>query len=323
MQLNLTLIKHRYARWLIYSLLVIAFFPLLMRAINAALPDNGFDLEASLIPSEEIYHGGPPRDGIPAIDKPRFVAAAEATFLKGSDRVLGIDRNGVRKAYPIRILNYHEIVNDHFKDEAVVVTFCPLCGTGMAFEAKLDGKSRSFGVSGLLYNSDVLLYDRETESLWSQILKLSISGPMKGHKLRQLAISHTSWEEWQRGGDSLVLSFDTGFSRDYSRSPYGNYGESESIYFPVAKFDGRYHPKEIVIGVEIDGQFKAYPIKELALGREPLVDIFAGQELEVRFNVELRSGGVFDSAGVELPSLTAYWFAWYAFHPDGEVYSAQ
>ncbi len=113
--------------------------------------------------------------------------------LKPDDRILGFALNGVAKAYPISILSWHEIVNDAIKDQSFIVTYCPLCGTGMAFSADLDGEASSFGVSGLLYESDVLLYDQLTNSLWSQILQKAVSGPMKGRELAMLPLRHTTW----------------------------------------------------------------------------------------------------------------------------------
>lgn len=152
---------------------------------------KGFDLSNSSIPPAEIEDGGPPKNGIPSIDKPEFISSNQAT-LADTDRVLGVKENGVAKAYPINILNHHEIVNDHFGDQPVVVTYCPLCGSGIAFEAKIKGQSKIFGVSGLLYNSDVLLYDRETESLWSQLRYEAISGPLAGEQLEVLNTANTS-----------------------------------------------------------------------------------------------------------------------------------
>ena len=140
---------------------------------------NGFDLEGALIPVQEIRSGGPPRDGIPSIDRPQFVAGTAAGFLKAKDRILGIERHGIARAYPIKILNYHEIVNDIFGSEPIVITYCPLCGTGMAFLAVIGGERRVFGVSGLLYNSDVLLYDRNSETLWSQLRGKAVAGLQK------------------------------------------------------------------------------------------------------------------------------------------------
>lgn len=114
---------------------------------------NGFDLSDTLIPRTEIAHGGPPRDGIPALTDPRFEPATAVSGMRDDERVLGLVRNGIAKAYPLSILTWHEIVNDRFGDEPIVVTYCPLCFTGMAFEAALDGRRHHFGVSGLLYTA--------------------------------------------------------------------------------------------------------------------------------------------------------------------------
>lgn len=301
----------------------LALLAVLLGLTGAALTKNGFDFTGSLVPADEILSGGPPRDGIPAIDKPKFINAGEANYLRPQDRVLGIMRNGVAKAYPIRIMDWHEIVNDRFGDEAVVVTYCPLCGTGMAFDATVGGKLLDFGVSGLLYNSDVLLYDRQTQSLWSQIKRAAISGAFKGEKLKSVPLAHTTWADWQsRHPATLVLSTETGFRRDYDRSPYAGYDRSEEVIFPV-KFRSRgYHPKEQVIGLEIDGKFKAYPFVELARTKGGVSDEVGGRRVSIRFDAQHRTGAVFDAQGREIPTVIAFWFAWFAFHPDTEIYSA-
>ena len=285
---------------------------------------NGFDLTDALVPEDEIHAGGPPRDGIPSIDKPHFVKAADAQFLQADDRVLGITRNGVSKAFPIAILNWHEIVNDRFAGEPVVVSFCPLCGTGMAYLAAADNQVLDFGVSGLLYNSDMLLYDRQTQSLWSQIRRQAVSGPMKGVKLQPIPAEHTEWADWrQRHPGTQVLSIETGYKRDYTRNPYAGYGISRKLYFPVAQQDQRYHPKEPVLGVELAGQFKAYPFEELKKSTATVHDTLAGQPIVVKYNPAHNTATAVDAQGKLLPAVTAYWFAWYAFHPDTGVYTAE
>ncbi|MCL7419747.1 MAG: DUF3179 domain-containing protein [Methylobacter sp.] len=226
----------------------------------SAQSKNGFDLEGALVPADHILSGGPAKGGIPAIDNPRFVKAGKASFLKSDDPVLGLNYKGLARAYPINILNWHEIVNDRFGAEPVVITFCPLCGSGMAFSADIDGKAYTFGVSGLLYNSDVLLYDRQTQSLWSQLMMQAISGPHKSKPLRSLPVLHTRWEDWRtQHPETLVLSTETGFKRDYRNNPYTDYLEKPQIMFPVTAVSRRYHPKEEVLGLELEGQFKVYP----------------------------------------------------------------
>jgi len=292
-------------------------------SVGSAQTKNGFELEGVLIPANQILSGGPAKDGIPAIDKPRFVVAEKAGFLRADSPILGLVYKGIVKAYPINILNWHEIVNDQFNDQPVVITFCPLCGSGMAFSASIDGKAHTFGVSGLLYNSDVLLYDRQTQSLWSQLMTQAISGPHKGKQLVSLPVLHTTWQDWQtRHPDTLVLSTDTGYSRDYSDSPYADYLKSPEIMFPLSVVSRRYHPKEEVLGLEIKGRFKAYPFIELEKSPASFSENVNGQAITVRYDSKYRHASVFSQQGKQLPAVRTFWFAWYAFHPETAVYVA-
>ena len=310
-------------------LLLLGLAPLLLACPLDGQVKNGFDLSDASIKPQRIRRGGPPRDGIPSIDHPRFTSAEGAGWLRPDDRVLGLVHNGVAKAYPLRILDWHEIVNDRFAGEPVVVSYCPLCGSGMAFDAEIDGKARTFGVSGLLYNSDVLLYDRGTESLWSQIQMEAVSGPLKGTELELLPMRNTTWRAWHRQHpDTRVLSRHTGFQRNYDATPYAGYDETPGLYFPVEHRDRRFHPKAPVLGLELDGEiFKAYPFDELdeALGGKTgtITDTVGGRELTVRYDAGAGSAAVFDELGRELPTVRAFWFAWAAFHPDTEVFKAK
>ena len=287
-----------------------------------AMTMNGFDFDDPLVAEDQIKRGGPPRDGIPSIDKPKFVSVADVDYLKADDRILGLVINNDARAYPIAILNWHEIVNDEFAGQAAVISYCPLCGTGMAFSP--EPPVREFGVSGLLYNSDVLLYDRETESLWSQILAKAINGPQKGKSLKPLPLTHTNWQDWKtRYPGSSVLSTNTGYKRDYSKSPYVGYEKSNKIFFPVSASDQRFHNKEWVLGVNIGESFKAYPFSELEKTTSPVIDSISGHRVEVIFDRENSSASARDEQGREMPTLMAYWFAWYAFHPNTEVFQAR
>ena len=284
----------------------------------------GFPLDDALVPAKEIVRGGPKKDGIPSLDDPQFVMAGEASFLASKDRVLGLSYNGVARAYPIKILNYHEIVNDVLDGEAVVVTYCPLCGSGMAFESTIEGTSFQFGVSGLLYNSDVLMYDRNSQSLWSQLMSTAISGPSRGMRLKSLPVSHTTWRNWkQRYPDSEVLTTDTGFRRNYQVDPYPNYSSSGKLYFPVSKSSKLYRRKEIVMGIEVMDEFKAYPFEELRKGPSEFNDDFKNARYIVRFDDENKTASIVGEDGSEIATTMAFWFAWYAFHPDTEIYTAE
>ncbi|MGE8452517.1 MAG: DUF3179 domain-containing protein [Pseudomonadales bacterium] len=246
---------------------------------------NGFDLQGALVPQDEIVNGGPPRDGIPALIAPRFVTASEATFLRSDDRVLGVLLNGVAKAYPERILIWHEIVNDEFNGEPLVVSFCPLCGTGAAHSASVDGKRLTFGVSGLLYNSNLLLYDKQTQSLWSQMLGKAISGPLKGAALKDFPITHTTWQAWQKEHPrTVVLSSHTGYQLGYGINPYSDYLTNAVVMFRVRQESHRFHPKEWVLGVEANGTYKAYPFTELANAGNVVRDRVGGRLVEIRLD---------------------------------------
>jgi hypothetical protein len=286
---------------------------------------NGFELEGALIPVNEILLGGPPRDGIPAINRPKFEQADTVDWLSDDDRVLGLVVDGHAKAYPIKILDWHEIVNDSVGSQHFAVTYCPLCGTGVVFAANIADTALVFGVSGLLYNSDVLLYDRNSESLWSQLMGKAIAGKMKGTLLPQLPVEHTSWKDWQiRHKETVVLSRDTGTRRDYGRSPYSGYEKTRRLYFNVSnKSPNSYHPKERVIGVEVDGMHKAYPVSELSgNGLSRFEDQLNGRRLVIHWNEDAQSGWITGSGGEQLPAISSFWFAWYTFHPDTQLFHA-
>ncbi len=293
--------------------------------LSFAVSKNGFDLNDASISSNDILQGGPPKDGIPSIDNPQFVSTAKATDMKDTDRVLGIVMEGQAKAYPIKILDWHEIVNDKINDKHFAITFCPLCGTGAAFSSHVKGDLLQFGVSGLLYESDVLLYDRNTESLWSQLLGRAVSGQLKDIKLTPLPVTHTTWKDWKNThSKTLVLSIKTGFNRDYKHSPYGEYKSSSTLYFKVSNTaPAIYHPKEQVMGLEVNGKFKAYPFVELDKnGQTGFTDHFEDRELSIHWNTEAKSATITNNDGTPVVTTTGYWFAWYTFHPDTDVYKA-
>ena len=298
----------------------------LLGALSTAIAQskNGFDLADALVPVDEIHWGGVQRDGIPSINQPRFVSAQDATFLGKKDRVLGVVRNGIAKAYPIRILDRHEIVNDTFSDEGVVVTYCPLCFSGMAFSISTDSIAQTFGVSGLLFNSDVLLYDHQTGSLWSQIRSQAISGALRGTEIRPVVTSHTTWPDWlSRYPDTQVLSTDTGYGMNYRKSPYTEYQRSRQLMFPVENRSNKYSNKELVLGVTIGDTFKAYPFKEMRKqDRTSFDDSIGGTALTIEWHEKEKFARAISSDGKEIPTVIVYWFAWYAFHPTTAIFQA-
>lgn len=274
----------------------------------------------------QILSGGPPKDGIPSIDNPKFWSAGEANkSLKDDDVVLGLEFEGEARAYPLRIMNWHEIVNDEVKGKPILVTYCPLCYTGIAFKRELNGVATEFGVSGKLYNNNLLMYNRpnntiKEESLWSQQLGEAVTGPLIGTKLEQIIIDTLAWKDWkEKYPATLVLSTDTGFSRDYSRNPYRDYEQTTEIFFPVSSKDDRLLPKTKIYGIEINGKFKAYPQEKLKKGTS-FVDNFGGQTIKITTDEVGRVRMTDNNTGEEISWQISFWFSWAAFHPKTELY---
>lgn len=181
----------------------------------------------------ELLSGGPPKDGIPSIDRPRF-DSRESTPFSDDELILGVVINGEAKAYPYGILNWHEIVNDTVGGLPVTVTYCPLCDTGITFERVVNGRTTTFGVSGKLYQSCLVMYDRLTDSLWSQPWGTGVLGEETNSVLRRIHTYKTTLGTWLKGyPDSKILSPETGYSRRYFRYPYGSYFTDSSLIFPV------------------------------------------------------------------------------------------
>ena len=220
------------------------------------------DGQKHTVPLDKIISGGPPPDGIPSIDDPKFARAGEAEFMSDSDVVIGLEIGGEAKAYPLRILVWHEIVNDVVGGVPVAVTYCPLCYTSQVFERTLGERVVEFGTSGKLYNSNLVMYDRATGTYWSQALGAAIKGELAGQRLGTIPFDVIRWDDW-RGihQDTVVLTTETGHVRAYDVDPYGGYYTDYNIIFPVdnagASPDAM-HPKEVILGFENDNTYKAY-----------------------------------------------------------------
>jgi hypothetical protein len=281
---------------------------------------NGFRLESGRIDVAEIRAGGPPRDGVPALDAPAAVPASEAAW-DDDEVVIGVALGGEARAYPLAILVWHELANDVLGGVPLLVSSCPLCGTGIAFERRAGKEVRSFGVSGLLYRSALLLYDRETESLWSQISAEAVTGPAQGQRLAQLPSRMLPWKLWrERHPDTTVLSPDTGHRRDYASWPYGDYAQSPELLYPV-EFDPRYHPKSPTLGLRAaGGAARAYPAEEIVRAGGRVEERFGGGPVAVAYDPEQQLFDFTLPEGVE--AIEGFWFAWSAFHPDTSVFEA-
>lgn len=306
---------------------------------SVALADdtqNGFDLTFSNIPVEEILRGGPPRDGIPALTHPPVVAAKTAKYLDEKDWVIGVEIDGVSRAYPLKILVWHENVNDTLGKTPIAVTYCPLCNSAAVFHRNVEGEVLEFGISGLLWNSNALLYDRRIdgkESLWTQIGIRAVTGPaaQKGLKLRVLPSEFTPWKDWvSRHPDTTVLSKNTGASRNYGFNPYQRYFKSDRLMFPAslpkALRDLNYRNKDKVILLESDQTIKAYVLKDLkrALGGSgTLEDTVGNKHYRIEYQSDLDTARIFETTGGRqrpAPVVYTFWFAAASVYPNLDVF---
>lgn len=275
------------------------------------------------VPLDEIMSGGPPKDGIPSIDNPKFVATQEADFLSEDTPGIAVSFKGVDRFYPYSILVWHEIVNDKIDGDRILVTYCPLCRSGVVYDPVVEGEEVEFGVSGRLWQSNLVMYDRKTDSLWSQVLGESIKGEMAGTDLEKIPSTITKFGNWkQEHPQGQVLSEDTGFNRDYNDSPYGNYHQTETTYFPTKSKDERLDKKELIIGIVINGKAKAYyppAVKE----KGEVTDEFQNKTIVAKYDKQLDSVKLFerkDGKLERLPTTSAYWFSWSSAYPDTELY---
>lgn len=277
------------------------------------------------IPLDEIIGGGPPKDGIPSIDRPKFVSIREAnSFLKDSEPGIALEIGNASRFYPFQILVWHEIVNDTINKQRVLVTYCPLCLSGIVFDPEVKGERVEFGTSGKLWNSNLVMYDRKTESLWSQILGQAIVGEMTDTQLEVLPSDQIRYGEWKKvHPNGEVLSRDTGAARFYGQDPYGDYYITPGTYFPLSKRDNRLGEKEFILGIVVDGKAKAYfPPTVKAKGQ--IEDQFQGRTIIVRYEKAIDAVRLFekkqDGTLERINPFGAFWFSWVAAHPQTEIY---
>jgi hypothetical protein len=237
-----------------------------------------------LVDPSEIISGGPPPDGIPPIDEPKFQRVEEVDWLDDREPVIVLEIDGDARAYPLQIMTWHEIVNDEVGGDPVSVTFCPLCNTAYAFvRPEVDGDVTTFGTSGKLYNSNLVMYDRATESYWPQAWGKAVMGPLTGTELERVPAQIVSWSDFRASfPEGLVLSRDTGHERDYGINPYPGYDDIDSPPFLfTGDVDGRLAAVERVLGVEAGNHVTAFPyfrLKDEALGSWAAVNSDVGGE---------------------------------------------
>ncbi|MCZ6464282.1 MAG: DUF3179 domain-containing protein [Proteobacteria bacterium] len=280
---------------------------------------NGFTIERHTVPREKILPGGPQRDGIKSVDEPVFVSAEEASWVAPDTPVIGVAIGDQARAYPVHLIEYHQIVNDEIGGTPVAVTYDPLSGTPIAYRRTLDDRVLTFGVSGLIYKANFLLYDRETESLWSQFRGQALSGPLSGRSLTRVPTRQEPMGAWlQRHPKTVVLTRPEPRKIDYRYSPFRAYWVSENVPFPLDDTDARYHPKEVALGIEVGGKARAYLGSILTAAGGRIVDDFEGHRIRVAYDAE--ASAFLWEAPDDVVVTDAYWFAWKNFYPGTEIW---
>lgn len=253
------------------------------------------------VPKDQVFDAGPGWDGIPALEAPQFVLADEALYLGDEDLVMGYKSGDDIRAYPHVILDWHEIINDEINGDKLAVTYCPLTGTGIGWNRVINGRESTFGVSGLLYNTNLMPYDRATNSIWSQVLNASVHGTLQDKKVGLFPLVETTWKNWKNMyPETKVVSEDTGYSRNYGTYPYGSYKWIENVFFPISTKDERIFAKERVLGVVMEWGAKVYRFEHIdpdASGKvNVILDSFGPQALVVvgnkNFMVAYKMSGV-------------------------------
>ena len=308
---------------------------------------------------EEIAWGGVVKDGIPSLDNPKLIEAADAQYMNAGDLVFGVVINGDARAYPLRILDWHEMFNDVIGGVPVSLAYCTLCGSGILYEGQVEGRAKPFifGSSGFLYRSNKLMYDHETKSLWNQFTGRPVVGALTGSgiTLKTRPVVITSWDEWKkREPKTKVLSLDTGFKRDYAPgAAYARYFESDKLMFPTRVDEKAFKAKAYVFALRGQGREKAWPLAYFekapvindSIGETKIVLIgdvktrtvrayktsgqtFVAGEAADKLKAGADAWSITEDALVgpkgekleRLPGHIAYWFAWSGYFGDkGEV----
>jgi hypothetical protein len=310
-------------------------------AAGAATADSGItagwrtDFSRHVVPISQFQSGGPGKDGIPALDHSRFAPASSIDWLALREPVIELAVGSDVRAYPLQILIWHEIVNDRVGGVPVAVTFCPLCDTGIAFDRRVHSRTLLFGTTGNLRNSDLVMYDRQTESWWQQFGGEALVGRYMGTRLRQLPARIIAWRDFERlHPHGLVLTRATGFSRPYGQNPYTGYDDASTPpFFPVAhSHDHRLAPKERVVFLERGSETVAVPFSVLRRRRLVRLSV-GGHHLVVRWHPGVASAldSVSISRGRDVGSATVtehgypvvfdepFWFAVAAFRPGTKI----
>jgi len=287
------------------------------------------DFTVTSIDTNEIMSGGPPRDGIPPIDNPKFVLALDHS-LPNTEPVIGVHLNGQFRAYPLRVLTWHEIVNDDVGGMPITVTFCPLCNAAIVFDRRLEGQVLDFGTTGKLRNSDLVMYDRQTESFWQQAIGTAIVGILTGKELQIVPSRLESWGNFKARADAQakVLVPNNSSMRRYGQNPYANYDELALPFLYTGKMPENIAPLARVVSTP--SRNYAYSLekirkdKRIVAGDGTVFTWSAGQNsaLNARSIAKGKDVGniVATMAGRDVSYFVEFAFVFHAFSPDAPIH---
>lgn len=277
---------------------------------------NYFDMSNLEIAFSEIYPGGDIRMGIEVVDEALFASIDEAhSFMQPDDRLVVATYNGVSKAYPIRLLSHHEVINDDFGGEKVAVTYNALTNSANVF------KSEKLGMSAMVFSNNPMVYDAETRSLYTQLDGKSIAGEKSGQRLEMIPSEIVAWQDWsQTATDVAVFSTDNSKEIDYTTPAFDTYASTDELPFPVSYSRKTLAEKEMVVGIEVDGKTKAYPFSIMHYDNGMTEDYFNGMQLKIHYNEATGAVKVTDEEGTMINSTTCYWYAWYSFNTSTSIY---
>jgi hypothetical protein len=289
-----------------------------MLALYPAL--SAFDLSRHSVPPARIISAGQSMAGIDAITRPAFVTRPKATFLAPDDRVVGVIIKGSARAYPLKILTWHQVVDDSIMGNAIAVTYCPLTGSAMVYDRRLGKETLTLGTSDRLYDSNLLFFDQATKSLWSQIRGEAIAGPLTGRRLAAIPSVVTPWGVWKPYHPAtMVLDASAADIQNFARDGTASYERSRSVLLPVSTLDNRMAPKERVLGLSINGADKAFPFTGLDAAKSPLSTNVGGTPVTIVYDAGSKTAGAV-IAGKHVAAYTGYWFAWATFHPNTTIW---
>ncbi len=273
------------------------------------------------VPKRKIMQVLALRGNIPALNDAKFVSKEEsASFLKGGDVIIGLNRGGVIKAYPVKILRWHQIVNEKIGDELILVSYDPISDMAAGYIRRVLNETVTFRVSDKAYNSNPLLEDKETKTKWSQFMGTAIFGRLSGQVLEEFPLTMVTWDGWKKAFPSTeVLSIDTGHTREYDNNIYDDYYKADYLLFEVENLDKRYDNKKHVYGVKTAGGQKAYPADLMKKGFK-LEDEIGGVKVSIAVDENGLFSAMLSEGGESLPVRRPLWFSWAAFYPKTELY---